>query len=72
MANIYAYATNLTLDIFEGKKNPSRNMHNRKPFRTKAQKADARATARKCADGAYRSKAGVSFHDAPRNSAPRS
>lgn len=38
------------------------NMINRKPYRTPAQKALARQTARKCEDGAYRSAASVSFH----------
>lgn len=41
------------------------NMLNRKPYRTKAQKDEARRTARKCDDGAYRSSAPVSFHRAP-------
>ncbi|MCW2405068.1 hypothetical protein M2336_001697 [Sphingobium sp. B1D7B] len=71
MHDIFRYATKLTRDIFEGKANPSRNMHNRKPFRTKSQKAEARATARKCADGAYRSSALRSYHDAPRASSPK-
>ncbi len=39
------------------------NMHNRKPFRTAAQRADARATAR-LADGRYVSSAPVSIHSA--------
>lgn len=38
------------------------NMINRKPFRTKAQKLEARTTAVKCEDGAYRSTAPVSIH----------
>jgi hypothetical protein len=37
-------------------------MPNLKPFRTKAQKAEARRTARKCADGAWRSEAPFSIH----------
>ena len=37
-------------------------MFNRKPYRTKAQKAEARRTARKCADGAWRSEAPFSIH----------
>ena len=61
------YETKLTAEIRAGKKNPSRNMWNRKPFRTARQKADARATARKCNDGAYRSSAPVCLHPAPRN-----
>ncbi len=38
------------------------DMQNRKPFRTAAQKALARQTARKCDDGTYRSTAPVSYH----------
>jgi hypothetical protein len=38
------------------------DMKNRKPFRTKVQKAMARESARKCDDGAYRSSAPVSYH----------
>lgn len=38
------------------------NMINGKPYRTAAQKADARNTARKCDDGTYRSSAPVSYH----------
>jgi hypothetical protein len=37
-------------------------MFNLKPYRTKAQKAEARRTARKCADGAWRSDAAFSIH----------
>jgi len=40
-------------------------MPNRKPFRTRAQKAEARRTARKDADGAYRSDAPFSLHGEP-------
>ena len=36
--------------------------NNYKPYRTKAQKKLARQTARKCADGTYRSDAPVSYH----------
>lgn len=43
------------------------DMTNRKPFRTAAQKHDARTSARKCDDGAYRSSAPVSYHRAPGN-----
>jgi hypothetical protein len=39
------------------------NMHNRKPYRTAGQKAQARATAR-LADGRYVSNAPVSLHSA--------
>lgn len=54
--------TQTTQDMFDGKKTPSRNMVNRKPYRTAAQKAEARATAVKCDDGAYRSSAPVSYN----------
>jgi hypothetical protein len=37
-------------------------MPNLKPYRTKAQKAEARRTARKCADGAWRSNAPFCLH----------
>lgn len=40
------------------------DMTNRKPYRTAAQKAEARRTARKCDDGTYRSSAPVSYHRA--------
>jgi hypothetical protein len=40
----------------------SRDMNNYKPYRTKAQKAEARKTAVRCQDGAWRSKADVSYH----------
>lgn len=39
-----------------------RDMTNRKPYRTKAQKLLAEKKARKCSDGAYRSSAPVSWH----------
>lgn len=42
------------------------SLHNRKPYRTKAQKLVAQKTAGKCSDGAFRSNAPVSFHPAPR------
>ncbi len=42
------------------------DMLNRKPFRTKAQKNDARASAVKEKDGVFRSSAPVSFHSAGR------
>lgn len=59
MANPMAYATQFT-------RTGKLNMHNRKPYRTASQKAQARATARKCEDGAFRSSAPVSYHAAPR------
>jgi hypothetical protein len=40
-------------------------MPNLKPYRTKAQKAEARQTARKRADGAWRSDAPFSIHGEP-------
>jgi hypothetical protein len=40
-------------------------MFNLKPYRTKAQKAEARHTARKDADGAWRSNAPFSLHGHP-------
>jgi hypothetical protein len=40
-------------------------MPNLKPYRTKAQKAEARRTARKDADGAWRSEAAFSIHGQP-------
>lgn len=42
-----------------------RNMTNRKPFRTKAQKEEARRTAYKCKDGTWRSDAPTSLHKGP-------
>ena len=44
----------------------TRNMQNRKPYRTAQQKELACRTARKCEDGAWRSSAPVSFHGAPK------
>ena len=40
-------------------------MFNLKPYRTKAQKAEARRTARKDVDGAWRSNAPFSIHGQP-------
>jgi hypothetical protein len=40
-------------------------MFNRKPYRTRAQKAEARRTARKGTDGAWRSNAPFSLHGEP-------
>lgn len=42
------------------------NMLNLKPYRTKEQKEEAKATAHKGSDGAWRSKAPVSFHSKPK------
>lgn len=72
MADIYRYATKLTREIFEGKKNPSRNMWNGKPYRTAKQKREARETAERCRDGAFRSPAPVSWHPVPRNNGAQS
>lgn len=58
MANPMTYATTFT-------RTGKLNMQNRKPYRTASQKAQARATARKCEDGAFRSSAPVSYHAAP-------
>lgn len=44
---------------------------NRKPFRTKAQKAEARKMARRCEDGAWRSPAPISMHAAPAKGQPQ-
>lgn len=38
------------------------NMENRKPFRTKMQKLEAKARAKKDTDGAYRCNVPVSYH----------
>ena len=67
MANIYAYATEITLAKLEGRApNMSRVNHNKKPYRTKAQKAEARNRAHKCDDGAWRCNVPVSYHPAPK------
>jgi len=42
--------------------NMGKDTTNRKPYRTKAQKQEARQTASRQADGAYRSNAPVSYH----------
>lgn len=57
-----ACMTQLTRQILAGEKNPSRNMSNRKPYRTVSQKKAARASATKGKDGTFRSSASVSFH----------
>lgn len=59
MANPMAYATQYT-------RTGKLNMQNRKPYRTASQQALAKNTATKGKDGAFRSKAPVSFHTAPR------
>lgn len=60
------YATKLTREIFEGKAVPSRNMWNGKPFRTASQKREAKRTAERKKDGAWRTDAPVSWHPVPR------
>lgn len=60
--------TKITRAAFEGKPfTGERNMDNRKPYRTKRQKVEARDKANKQKDGTYRSNAPVSFH--PRTAA---
>lgn len=54
--------TQLTRDIHAGKSNPERNMTNGKPFRSAVGKREARASAEKCADGAWRSPVPVMYH----------
>jgi hypothetical protein len=54
--------TQTTRDMFDGIRPPRVNMTNAKPFRTRAQKAEARETARLCNDGTWRSGAPVSYH----------
>lgn len=55
MSNHHAYATQFT-------RTGTVNTHNRKPYRTVAQKAEARRLAVKGKDGAWRSTAPVSYH----------
>ncbi|MDR3503027.1 MAG: hypothetical protein P4L79_10650 [Legionella sp.] len=43
------------------------NMLNKKPYRTQAQKVEARETAKKGADGAYHTKTAVSYHSRPKD-----
>jgi len=43
------------------------DMSNKKPYRTAAQKAEARKTAVRCEDGAWRSTAPVSYHRSNRS-----
>jgi hypothetical protein len=62
-AAAHRFGTKLTREILEGKPNPSRNMWNGKPYRTKAQKASARADARN------HTTAPVSWHPVHRNNA---
>lgn len=70
MAYLYAYATEITLAKLEGRApNMAKVNHNKKPYRTKAQKAEARNRAYKCDDGAYRCSVPVSYHPAPKGAA---
>lgn len=62
------FGTKLTREIMEGKKAPSRNMWNGKPYRTAAQKRDARREAYRGNDGTFHSDAPVSWHPVPRGS----
>lgn len=61
MANPHAYATAFT-------RTGKLNMLNRKPYRTDAQRREARRTAA-LVDGRYVSDAPVSYHRAPRGRA---
>lgn len=54
--------TQTTRDMEEGRKNVRVDMSNRKPFRTRSQKLEARKSAELCKDGVYRSAARVSYH----------
>jgi hypothetical protein len=56
-----ACMTQFTREHLAGEKNPSRNMSNRKPYRTAAQRKQARATA-KVIDGRHVSTAPRSYH----------
>ena len=60
MDRLFAYATKWTRDQLDGKQ-PSRDLTNRKPYRTAAQKRLAREIARKV-KGAWVSSAPVSYH----------
>lgn len=66
----YAYATEITRAKWEGRApDMAKVNHNKKPYRTKAQKVVAREKARKCSDGAIRSTAPASYHNSPRGAA---
>lgn len=62
MTNIYAHATQVTRQMLDGVKSPTRNMTNGKPYRSARLKAEARAKATRRDDGAYRSPVAVLFH----------
>lgn len=65
--NIYAWATERTLAHLAGRaENTALMNHNRKPYRSKALKAQARREAVKCDDGAWRTDTPVLWHPAPR------
>jgi hypothetical protein len=59
---MFAFVTQTTRDMLDGRKAVRRNMTNGKPYRTASQKAEARRTAVRCEDGAYRSSAPVSYN----------
>jgi hypothetical protein len=62
---VSSFETKFTQMQREGKNpnpNTDRNMQNRKPYRTKAQKARAKSTAQKKSTGQYSSIAPRSFH----------
>lgn len=69
---ISPYATRYTREKHDGRRNPQIEMWNRKPYRTKAQKAEARQTATKCSDGAIRSNAPFSIHPKPKTASAES
>ena len=62
MTNIYAHATQVTRQMLDGVKLPTRNMTNGKPYRPKWLKEKARAEASRRDDGAYRSPVGALLH----------
>ena len=61
---MFRFDDRTTREVEDGKR--SRNMANRKPYRTKAQKAEARSTAVRRKDGSWHSPAPVSYHPVPR------
>lgn len=61
------YATERTLAQLAGRaEREALQNYNGKPYRTKAQKAQASRDARKDKDGAYRSSVPVSYHPKPK------
>jgi len=59
--------TQITTAAVLGKPNPGPSMYNGKPYRTKSQKALAKANATKRDDGAFRSSAPVTYHPVPKS-----